>query len=359
MEELTRKIEQNSNMVTSQVYDKTDPRYEVSLEEGGYYSGERSTKYPCRERTFMVIKKWPQLVREYNKYTDGSERAQIIKKHIYFIAYVSERANRSPDIFQRFAMSGQNDVLSCAPIEYDIIEVDGSVRPEFKSLYDEYFNKVLCDMQGRPDRKLVFNKQVAPGRFTDATAAEALPPEVYAFLMVRAGLQKGLLGDAAKRWIDYMKTCESGEWMYEQYGPSFGDSDCVVIKGYKGSDRTLRIPSFIDGKRVVALDFDGVGTGYERVNKVIIPQSVKYICEKCFWGWENLRTVEMEEGVRYIGACAFEFCEKLDGVTLPGSVTMIDKGAFQKINEKTKFIAPADSYADWYADMLGYKIKRK
>ncbi len=101
----------------------------------------------------------------------------------------------------------------------------------------------------------------------------------------------------------------------------------VTIKRYNGNGTDIVIPSILDGHPVTAIG----NTAFQNCNSlvsVVIPGSVETIGEYAFGYCKNLREVKMRDGVVTIGMSAFENCTRLTEVTIPESVTMIDYYAF-------------------------------
>ena len=102
----------------------------------------------------------------------------------------------------------------------------------------------------------------------------------------------------------------------------------VVIMGYKGTERTVTIPRFIDGMEV-----NTIGEGaFSNVNsdtliKITVEDNIKSIEKSAF---ENCTGVEIiiEGEIQSIGDRAFFGCEGLESITLGDGVKSVPYAAF-------------------------------
>lgn len=79
---------------------------------------------------------------------------------------------------------------------------------------------------------------------------------------------------------------------------------------------------FVISKKGVLTKYNGPG------GDVVIPEGVKAIGERAFYGCKSLESVIIPEGVTEIGGFAFRGCTELRKVTVPESVKMIGRYAF-------------------------------
>nr|WP_325231718.1 leucine-rich repeat domain-containing protein [uncultured Oscillibacter sp.] len=79
---------------------------------------------------------------------------------------------------------------------------------------------------------------------------------------------------------------------------------------------------FVITKKGVLTKYNGPG------GDVVIPEGVKAIGERAFYGCKSLESVIIPEGVTEIGGFAFRGCTELRKVTVPESVKMIGRYAF-------------------------------
>ena len=85
---------------------------------------------------------------------------------------------------------------------------------------------------------------------------------------------------------------------------------------------TLGAREVIDGDEYEGGVFYG-----SALENIKFPSVLKRIEKETFCGCRNLRSVEIPDGVEYIGEESFEACA-LESVVFPASVEVIDKGAF-------------------------------
>lgn len=116
--------------------------------------------------------------------------------------------------------------------------------------------------------------------------------------------------------------------------------DGLYIAEYLGDGGTVTIPSEHDGEPIV-----GIG-GYafamqSRLERVIIPDSIKTIGENAFLSCFNLASVECGDGVENIGTSAFESCLNLTSVQFGKSVADIGDRAFYECKKLAAVDLPA------------------
>lgn len=101
----------------------------------------------------------------------------------------------------------------------------------------------------------------------------------------------------------------------------------AIIDGYTGSEKSLEIPSEIDGYPVTQIGWSAF-SGCTSLTSITIPYGVVSIGWKAFFGCTSLTSITIPGSVTSIGSSAFSDCTSLTSITIPDSVTRIDSYAF-------------------------------
>lgn len=91
----------------------------------------------------------------------------------------------------------------------------------------------------------------------------------------------------------------------------------------------------------------------ENLTHIDIPGNVKSIGGDAFEYCDSLESVNIWNGCTEIGDGAFAYCENLSDVIIMDSVTYIAKSAFEYCDEDLTIHCPAGSYAEQYAIAMG------
>ena len=121
-----------------------------------------------------------------------------------------------------------------------------------------------------------------------------------------------------------------------EYG--FSREGGISIRDYIGSDKTVVIPSKIDGQAVTMIAGDAfAGTSIE---SVVIPDSVNIVVARAFYGCDQLKTVDFGDGIIEIQEEAFYKCTALESIILPKNLETIGEGAFYGCTSATEIYIP-------------------
>jgi hypothetical protein len=145
-----------------------------------------------------------------------------------------------------------------------------------------------------------------------------------------------------------------------------GDTGDLMITGFKkqASFSTLRIPSTINGKTIVALDDEAFSyTHGDYAKHIIIPETVVSVGDGAFMkstevtfdiqgvitsigesSFENcslLTEVKLGEGIESIPFMCFFECTSLKTINIPNGVTTIEENAFEGCSSMLTIVLPA------------------
>jgi len=138
--------------------------------------------------------------------------------------------------------------------------------------------------------------------------------------------------------LNYKETRDNRFEKANEFRFELSDGAATLIKFVDQKATTCEIPSDIKyGNRTYPVTIIGENAfaGNSILTEVIIPDSITMISgntEKkigAFSGCTNLKTVEIGEGVKRIGAYAFKNCIALTEITIPANVQFVSDGAFQ------------------------------
>lgn len=104
-------------------------------------------------------------------------------------------------------------------------------------------------------------------------------------------------------------------------------SDNGLITGYAGDGGNVVIPSTIDGKTIVGIWINAFQNN-TTIESITMPSTLERIEEYAFDGCTNLRNIELNEGLQYIGVGAFSSTTALSSVWFPTTLTEIGNSAF-------------------------------
>ena len=113
----------------------------------------------------------------------------------------------------------------------------------------------------------------------------------------------------------------------------------AIIDGYTGSEKSLEIPSEIDGYPVTQIGWSAF-SGCTSLTSITIPYGVVSIGWKAFFGCTSLTSITIPEDVTSIGESAFESCTSLTSITIPESVTYLGWKAFSGCASLTSVTIP-------------------
>lgn len=140
------------------------------------------------------------------------------------------------------------------------------------------------------------------------------------------------------------------EMAYDTNGLGYAENEQggVTILDYKGTSKSLTIPSAINGKPVTEIGMSAfANAGFESVDipdtvtviesraffnaqitSVTLPNNLETIGKSSFRYCNQLGTVELPLSLKFIEADAFKYCHALTDIKIPKNVTMLGAGCF-------------------------------
>jgi len=106
----------------------------------------------------------------------------------------------------------------------------------------------------------------------------------------------------------------------------------IQITRYSGADSIISIPSLINGKKVLAI---GINTfrGKEEIKKVNVPEGIQVIDDFAFSGCINLESITLPNSLTTLGYEVFRECYSLSEITIPYNVEVIGDYCFYKCHK--------------------------
>lgn len=115
-----------------------------------------------------------------------------------------------------------------------------------------------------------------------------------------------------------------------------------VLIGYTGCDSVIEIPDGVTEIRTRKCYsiFVGEWNRELKVEKIILPSSLRIIGKHAFYGCEWLTDIVLHDGIEEIESDAFYECKRLKTITIPGTVKKIADGAFDYCDSIAELIIP-------------------
>ncbi len=136
--------------------------------------------------------------------------------------------------------------------------------------------------------------------------------------------------------------CDGSIMRYETYTEDGfvyqGHGDCFVVKGYVGADTEVVIRDTYKGLPVTGIV--GAFSGCKNLKSITIPDSVTSIDRYAFKDCDGLTSITIPDSVTSIGYEAFYGCSNLTSITIPDSVTEIGWYAFKDCDGLTSITIP-------------------
>lgn len=118
---------------------------------------------------------------------------------------------------------------------------------------------------------------------------------------------------------------------------------------YNGREERVNVP---DGIKIIS---EKCFFGNDKIGRVILPDSVEEIRENAFRDCTSIQTVIMPRSLRKIGRSAFENCNGLLKISLPESMLSIGKSAFKRCRKLNSF--NVNDGLEYIGEMAFYSCK--
>ena len=123
------------------------------------------------------------------------------------------------------------------------------------------------------------------------------------------------------------------------YSYDIQEDGTARVTGYKGSETEIEIPSRIDGYLVTCIGSEWMGTGWNNLTSIKLPDSITRIEGSTFFRCWKLKNIEIPNGVTSIGYGAFDGCG-LTNIILPDNLTSLGDSAFSGCRSLTSINIP-------------------
>ena len=156
----------------------------------------------------------------------------------------------------------------------------------------------------------------------------------------------------------------------------------VEITDYTGSSLSVTIPGTIDGKPVTSIGeraffVSSYDDGWDGITSITLPDSIRIIKDYAFYSLDDLRSINIPDGVISIGAYgladtaitsvtlpdslthlgdrSFSNCDSLTSIVIPDSVTSIGNSVFRSCDSLTSIVIPdsVTSIGNWAFERSG------
>jgi hypothetical protein len=141
-----------------------------------------------------------------------------------------------------------------------------------------------------------------------------------------------------------------------EYEYSENQDGTITITKYLAANKSVNIPSNIDGKTVTKIGEDLFNNA--DIENVTIPNTVTSIDYRAFFNCLSMKSISIPESVLVIEKYAFAYCLSLKSVTISPSIKQIGEGAFMEtpwFKENFREFSKINKYSDgvYYAEKNG------
>jgi len=127
------------------------------------------------------------------------------------------------------------------------------------------------------------------------------------------------------------------EWKFVEYNNGY--KLVFYTQAFNDNTKEISIPVQYEGKDVVAID-DKAFYKNNKIEKVIIPDTVTELGSSVFKECKNLETVELSKNISVMGGECFKDCKSLTAIILPDTLTEIRGETFMGCSSLKEVILP-------------------
>lgn len=127
------------------------------------------------------------------------------------------------------------------------------------------------------------------------------------------------------------------EWNFVEYNNGY--KLVSYTQAFNDNSKEISIPAQYEGKDVVAIE-DKAFYKNNKIEKVIIPDTVTELGSSVFKECKNLETVEMSKNISVMGGECFKDCKSLTAIILPDTLTEVRGETFMGCSSLKEVILP-------------------
>ena len=114
----------------------------------------------------------------------------------------------------------------------------------------------------------------------------------------------------------------------------------IIIEKYSGTKESISIPETINNKAVTQIG-EFAFSRNDTIKSINIPEGIEYVGINAFYNCSSLETVVLPEGVKYIGSGAFMGCDSIKSISIPESCEFLGDNCFSYCPSLERLIIPS------------------
>ena len=292
-----------------------------------------------------------------------ADTEEASKYESYLIKYAVKLCSFAFDHPELLLYLLEHQLISAKDIDVYLVEAEKRENTENKAMLLEYQNKLGTKTVTRFREK----KEKAKEEYEDVMVERMNGHDPSKGIEGMTFVIAGKLNPSTWHYGVWRSTKEVQEYL-ASYGAKLGSSvtkqtDYLVTnntdrktgKEIKAAELGVPIITEFEFNELIGKRFSSwksfselFSNRFSGTPQIKVPAWLKKLHPSAFFDNKTVENVTISDGIVSIGSWAFEKCEKLKTVTIPESVTNIERGAFSGCLNLT-IHAPAGSYAEQYA----------